>query len=192
MGDWNFDDDDFGNDTAQGDGPPALRKYVKSLEAAKKKLEQENASLRETTSELQGTVRSRSVADVLQAKGVSPKVAKFIPADVEPDEASVSRWLAENKDVFNIQVSDTGQADTSDAGSQSQGAPAPQQASGGFDPEMIKALQAVLGVGDSGGQVIPANAPDGLEAILGSATSQEELLAGMAQFGITTRSDYNS
>lgn len=74
----------------------------------RKQLEAANKRAKEVEAELSGVksqFRERSVADVLTAKGVNPKVAKFIPADVDGEEA-ISGWLEENKDVFGFQVSE--------------------------------------------------------------------------------------
>jgi hypothetical protein len=46
-------------------------------------------------------MRSRSVKDVLAAKGVSDKLAKLIPSDVDTPE-QIDAWLAEYSDVFGI------------------------------------------------------------------------------------------
>lgn len=53
----------------------------------------------EELSQAKSQNRERSVADVLTAKGVNPKVAKFIPADVDGEEA-ISQWLEENGELF--------------------------------------------------------------------------------------------
>ena len=50
--------------------------------------------------------RERAVKDVLEARGVNGKVAKFIPQDLDPTEESLSKWLEDNADVFGFQVED--------------------------------------------------------------------------------------
>lgn len=47
--------------------------------------------------------RSASIADLLKAKNVNPKVAAFIPQDVTADADGVAKWLEEYGDVFGVQ-----------------------------------------------------------------------------------------
>jgi multidrug resistance efflux pump len=85
------------NDTAAdetAEQPRGLRAQLEAVLAEKKALQEEVANLK-------GTVRSRQVADILSAKGVSPKVANLIPSNVEGEEA-VSKWLEDFSDVFGI------------------------------------------------------------------------------------------
>jgi hypothetical protein len=60
-----------------------------------KELEVESTTLKNQT-------RQRTVKDVLTAKGVNPKVAAFIPQDIEITEEAVSNWLNEYGDVFGV------------------------------------------------------------------------------------------
>ena len=64
-----------------------LRRQVKGLSKDKNDLSNELNTMK-------GTVRERSVAEVLSAKGVNTKVAKLIPSDVEGEEA-ITKWLEE-------------------------------------------------------------------------------------------------
>ena len=75
-------------------GPAELRKALK-----KEKTERENDAKELAT--LRAELRARSVKDVLDKKGVSDKVAKFIPADVTTSE-QIDSWLTENADVFGF------------------------------------------------------------------------------------------
>jgi hypothetical protein len=75
-----------------------LREQLEAVLAEKKALEAE-------VNALKGQARERTVSEVLTAKGVNPKVAKFIPPDVEGNEA-VELWLTENADVFGFTVND--------------------------------------------------------------------------------------
>jgi hypothetical protein len=71
-----------------------LRKQIKALQKEKQEFVSELSSLR-------ASERQRSVAEVLAANGVNAKVAKFIPTDVEGEEA-VNSWLVENAEVFGF------------------------------------------------------------------------------------------
>jgi hypothetical protein len=90
------DDDDF--DTEEANGPANLRKALKRAEREASKLKDELASLRSES-------RTRTVKDVLETKGVNPKIAAFIPADADTPE-KVALWLDEYSDVFGYQVNE--------------------------------------------------------------------------------------
>jgi len=78
------------------DGPAELRKALKKEKEARETSDKELAQLR---SELRGN----RVADVLKAKGISEKIAKFIPSDITaPDQ--IEGWLKENEDVFGFKI----------------------------------------------------------------------------------------
>jgi hypothetical protein len=101
------DEDDFVNETAESDnGPANLRKALKRAEKEKKELSDQLA-------QIQADLRSRSVKDVLANKGVPEKVAKFIPGDISTPEA-VDAWLAENADIFGFQIAGQEPAPTSE------------------------------------------------------------------------------
>ena len=79
---------------------------VKQLRKAAKQKDKELAELRSQFENLNKAQRERSIKDVLEARGVNGKVAKFIPSDLDPTEESLSKWLDENADVFGFQVED--------------------------------------------------------------------------------------
>ena len=101
------DDDDFDDvEEVQQDqnGPANLRKALKRAEKEKRELAEQLAAI-------QSDLRSRSVSEVLDKKGVPSKVAKFIPNDVSTPE-QIDAWLAENADVFGFaKPEETAQAD---------------------------------------------------------------------------------
>jgi len=89
------DDLDFEDQPIADDkGPANLRKALRRAEKEKKELSEQLASI-------QSDLRSRSVKEVLASKGVSEKIAKFIPGDVSTPE-QVESWIAENADVFGF------------------------------------------------------------------------------------------
>jgi len=79
---------------------------VKQLRKAAKQKDKELAELRSQFENLNKQSRERSIKDVLEARGVNGKVAKFIPQDLDPTEESLSKWLEDNADVFGFQVED--------------------------------------------------------------------------------------
>ena len=89
-------DDDFDQD--EENGPAQLRKALAKANKRLKELETENGQLKSAQKET-------SLTGILTAKGVNPKVIKYLKADdVEANEEAVSKWLDENADVFNINI----------------------------------------------------------------------------------------
>jgi hypothetical protein len=91
------DDDDFLDEGQPQDVVKQLRKVNRTLEKRLKELEQEATTLKVQT-------RQRTVKDVLTSKGINPKVAAFIPQDLEVSEDAVTNWLNEYSDVFGIKT----------------------------------------------------------------------------------------
>jgi len=92
----NYYDDDEDNDTTT-DVVGQLRKVNRTLEKRAKELEQELAGLKTQT-------RQRTVKDVLQAKGLNPKIAALIPQDIEPTDDALVKWIEDYGDVFGVQT----------------------------------------------------------------------------------------
>jgi predicted RNase H-like nuclease (RuvC/YqgF family) len=88
-------DDDFDEDFEPQDVVKQLRKVNRTLEKRLKELEDEATTLKTQT-------RQRTVKDVLTAKGINPKVAAFIPQDIDISEEAVTNWLNEYGDVFGV------------------------------------------------------------------------------------------
>jgi predicted RNase H-like nuclease (RuvC/YqgF family) len=93
-------DDDFDEDFEPQDVVKQLRKVNRTLEKRLKELEDEATSLKTQT-------RQRTVKDVLASKGINPKVAAFIPQDIDMTEEAVTNWLNEYGDVFGVQQEST-------------------------------------------------------------------------------------
>jgi hypothetical protein len=70
-----------------------LRSKIDELSARTKELETENQRFHTE-------VRKQSLASILEKKGYAPKVATFIPADVDISDEGVDGWLAEYGDAF--------------------------------------------------------------------------------------------
>lgn len=97
-----FEDDDF--EAENNNGPAELRKALKRAEKERKELEKQ-------LNEIKTAQREQSVKSVLESKGISAKIAKFIPSDVStPDQ--VEAWISEYSDVFNISTAETPQEDS--------------------------------------------------------------------------------
>ena len=94
------DDDDFTTDDTSND-------LVKQLRKASKQKDKELQELRSQFDSLSKGQRDRSIKDALASRGINPKIASFIPQDIDPTEESVSKWLEDYADVFGIEVSQT-------------------------------------------------------------------------------------
>lgn len=141
MGEYN---DEFDNltqdDHNDSDLVKQLRKQLREATKAKADLEKEVGSFR-------AEKRSTTIADVLKAKGVNPKVAKLIPTDLEPSDEAVAGWLEEWGDVFGVVQPEKG-AEAPGNGSESGGTGA------GVDPADRAAFQAAQRT-ETGGGVNP-------------------------------------
>ena len=137
------DDEEFTTDS--NDLVKQLRKQLKAKE-------KEMAEFKTQFESLSKAQRERAVKDVLEARGVNGKVAKFIPQDLDPTEESLSKWLEDNADVFGFQVEDKQQ-------------PA-------VDPATANAYKKMNNAVDQG--LTPDSSDDVMRKLL-SANSREEL-----------------
>lgn len=87
-----FDDDNTATET---DLLKQLRRLEKEQSKRIKELEQQL-----TTYKVQE--RESTVQSVLESMGVNPKIARFIPQDIEVNSDTVQNWVKENADVFGI------------------------------------------------------------------------------------------
>lgn len=141
-------DQDGDYEDGQESSGKGLRGQLEQALADKKALEAEVAELR-------GKARQTEVSNVLTAKGVNPKVAKFIPTDVEGEEG-ISKWLEENADLFGA----TSQDDDT------------QQQDAGIAPEVKESASRLQNLGSSAQS--PGKLAD-IEARMASAQTSEEL-----------------
>lgn len=95
-----FDDNDS---TAETDLLKQLRRLEKEQSKRIKELEQQL-----TTYKVQE--RESTVQFVLESMGVNPKIAKFIPQDLDTDSDLIENWVKENADVFGIRLEQQQQA----------------------------------------------------------------------------------
>jgi len=99
----NYWEDEEEEDTEQYDftsDTDLVKKLRKALKAEQKKAKDLESSLGELTK----AQRERVLKDVLTSKGVSMKVAQFIPKDLDASEDAINSWLEENGDVFGFTV----------------------------------------------------------------------------------------
>lgn len=89
-----FDDDNTATET---DLLKQLRRLEKEQSKKIKELEQQLTTYK--VKEREVTVQS-----VLESMGVNPKIARFIPQDIEVNSDTVQNWVKENADVFGINL----------------------------------------------------------------------------------------
>lgn len=132
--------------------PKKLRAKIDELSSKLKELSEENAALK--TSQ-----RKADLNQILQDNGFSPKVANFMPTDLELNADAIKAWLDENGDVFSgARLSD-------DPGTRQTSAPPTAPAA------QVRMEQAEIGPEST--ITVPAD----LEARMNSATTMDELLA---------------
>lgn len=73
-----------------------LRKLEKEQSRRIKELEQQLGNYKVAE-------RDNTVQFVLESMGVNPKIAKFIPQDIEVNAETVENWVKDNADVFGIE-----------------------------------------------------------------------------------------
>jgi len=125
---------------------------VKKLRKALKVEQRKNKELETSYSEITKAQKERILKDVLTSKGVSPKIAQFIPADIEASEDAISAWLDNNGDVFGYTPSDKSKVNQEDISS-------------------MKKMDAVLT-----GAETPISSDD-LQNRLANAESEEEIIS---------------
>jgi len=77
------------------------------LKQLRKELKNKTKALSELETQVNGfrqSQREATIKSVLESKGVSPKIAKFIPADIETSPEVISGWIEDNADVFGLAV----------------------------------------------------------------------------------------
>lgn len=95
---WEDDDDDFNqSQQSESDLLKQLRKELKTKSKMLSEMEGQLSSIK--TEQRQNVIKS-----VLESKGVSPKIAKFIPQDIEANPDVIDNWIKENADVFGLTV----------------------------------------------------------------------------------------
>jgi hypothetical protein len=156
--DW--DDDlefeDYDDAPSRGSSDDVLKK-VRRAERAKDK------QLKELQSELEALrkfQREATISQVLAEKGVNPKVAKFIPADIEMSSDSISNWLTDNGELFGV------------------AAPVQQSAEQSENFAALRQIDAV-----TSGAISPDDVNDAFN-IMNNAGSAEELLNFLYSQGV--------
>jgi hypothetical protein len=98
--DWDDEEDDDVQDSRQPSDTDLLKQLRKELKTKSKMLSEMESQL----STIKSEQRQTTIKSVLESKGVSPKIAKFIPQDLEPSAEAVDSWIMENADIFGLTV----------------------------------------------------------------------------------------
>jgi hypothetical protein len=96
--DWDDDDDDDVQETRQQSDSDLLKQLRRELKAKTKALSEYESKMATLESER----RSNTIKSVLESKGVSPKIAKFVPQDIEPSAEAIDSWIQDNADIFGL------------------------------------------------------------------------------------------
>jgi hypothetical protein len=96
--DWEDDEDDvIPSQQSESDLLKQLRKELKNKSKMLSEMEGQLSSIK--TEQRHNVIKS-----VLESKGVSPKIAKFIPTDIEASPEAVDTWIQDNADIFGLTV----------------------------------------------------------------------------------------
>ena len=145
-----YDDEDFEFET-EATGSDLVKQLRKQVNELSKALKERDAQLEEVLYES----REQSIAEVLAEMGVNPKVAAFVPDDVE-DVDDLEAWLYEYGEVFGV-----GSVGDDDSVLDEESVRAAELMSaveeGGVDPEVGQDLAA---------RIAAASTPEELQALL--------------------------
>jgi hypothetical protein len=98
---WETDEDEDDDFTPSFDSDTDLvRKLRKDLKQAQKR----NKELEGSLGELSKSQRERIIKDAFASKGVNPKIASFVPQDIDASEEAIVAWLDNYADVFGIKA----------------------------------------------------------------------------------------
>lgn len=147
-------DDDY--DLDDMDGSSVLRQLRKENRAKEKQIKE----LQDQLSSLSTQARERSVRDVLTAKGLNPKIARFVPENVTAED-EVAAWVEEFADVF-------GSTPSQDASAEPEVSP-----NQGSLFQELSGIQQNAQVQASGASY--SGDPDQLAALIQSARTPQEL-----------------
>jgi len=156
--DWDddFEFEDFDEEPQRGSSDDVLKKVRRAERAKDKQLKELQAELEA----LRKFQREATISQVLSEKGVNPKVAKFIPADIEMSSDSISNWLTDNGELFGV------------------AAPKQQNAVDVNDMAALRQIDAV-----TSGAISPDDVNDAFN-IMNNAGSAEELLNFLYSQGV--------
>ena len=96
---YDFEDEDAGS------GTDLVKKLRKEIDRLSKQIKEQDEILEEITA----YSHEASVGEILESFGLNPRIAAFIPEDIEADEDAVAEWLNEYGDAFGIEAVEEGE-----------------------------------------------------------------------------------
>ena len=96
---YDFEDEDLGS------GTDLVKKLRKEIDRLSKQLKERDDILEEITA----YNHESSVGEILEGFGLNPKIAAFIPENVEADEDAIAEWLNEYGEAFGIEAVEEGE-----------------------------------------------------------------------------------
>jgi len=99
------DEEDFSS------GTDLVKKLRKQVDQLSKQLKERDSQLEE----YQTYSHEAAIGEVLEGFGLNPRIAAFIPSDIEADEEAVAEWLNEYGDAFGITAVDESESEDPDA-----------------------------------------------------------------------------
>lgn len=188
------------NEQNDQNGPKDLRNALDKANKEKAALAKQVAEFTARLDQLEREKKSASLADLLKAKGVDPKYARWADKDeIEPSESAVDAWLADNKDLIPVTAESAGGSDES--APENQSAPTGDQGDpfAGMPEELqavLKAMQSSQELESSASTSIPldpraeAAVERSLAAIGDSAKSEADLIKALTALGAPLTAGY--
>ena len=150
-------DIDLFEDDESSDLPKKLRKQIKELQ-------KERDEMREQLTSFQQKERQSTLASTLTERGLNPKIAAFVPSDVEGE--ALDAWLDEYGDVFGA-----GSATQAEGQEQAQ----PVIARDAADAQAIRQMSQADATSP------PVGAPQDLLAQIDGAENMEDLMRALGR-----------
>ena len=98
------DDDDYS-------GTDLVKRLRRQVDQLSKQVKERDSQLEE----YQTYSHEAAIGEVLESFGLNPRIAAFIPSDIEADEEAVAEWLNEYGDAFGITAVDESESVDPDA-----------------------------------------------------------------------------
>lgn len=165
--DW-FDDEEDGDTEVepQGQTQPNPRDLRNQLKQALKSNKELNAKL----AAAEGLVRKKNIGDYFRSKGINPKLAKYVPADLDPSDDALEKWIEEDGELFNIKPVDGGENKPSDTTTGTQGTPG--LTGDNITPEVQAGWNQI---NNTTANALPPGKADELLSLINNATDGEAL-----------------
>ena len=93
-------------DDSDYSGTDLVKKLRKQVDALSKQVKERD----DLIAEFETYSHEASVGEILESFGLNPRIAAFIPSEVEADEDAIAEWLNEYGDAFGITAVDETEA----------------------------------------------------------------------------------